>query len=548
MQDRKRLHISPFNPELLPAILNRSLRERATNISYHTIETFPERNYGYVELPSDFADKLKRKLNGCVLREQKMKIEEARPRKSPKTDNSENEGSATTKKRQRSTKKRTEEEGVIPAVELPKERKVKRGWTKSEAEKVDGKNSTKNTRKKEKKAKPKDISITGEAECLFKTKLPPNAQGSTHDETRKAKKRKRGVSEREAVVHEFENTTKHARFLRQKSSVQETKVTKEYVDGKGWVDEDGNLVEEAPKRRRESEEVARSGYADPEGKGKAETTKTVGRKASKAEPEAEQPGIEETDETSSSGSSLLQDEGDLEDGAKSSAKEDKQRENTRSRTKGLGISSIDGDKLQPAQVERLSISRSSGSPGSQHMNDQTPSEPATEVHPLEALFKLPKAAASQTQTPKKPHLELSTSFSFFASDANEAGNGDNSTLIPQTPFTQQDIRHRRQRSAAPTPDTAAPGKTFGDVWGGTMDDTESEDEEEEQATIGAGIEDGAVAKGKGKAKEETAEKRKESEFAKWFWEHRGENNRAWKRRRREAAKEKRVKDKKEEKG
>lgn len=34
----------------------------------------------------------------------------------------------------------------------------------------------------------------------------------------------------------------------------------------------------------------------------------------------------------------------------------------------------------------------------------------------------------------------------------------------------------------------------------------------------------------------------ESDFANWFWENRGENNRAWKRRRREAAKEKRQRE------
>ena len=39
--------------------------------------------------------------------------------------------------------------------------------------------------------------------------------------------------------------------------------------------------------------------------------------------------------------------------------------------------------------------------------------------------------------------------------------------------------------------------------------------------------------------------KEESEFSKWFWEHRGETNRAWKRRKREAAKEKRQKENKE---
>jgi hypothetical protein len=34
----------------------------------------------------------------------------------------------------------------------------------------------------------------------------------------------------------------------------------------------------------------------------------------------------------------------------------------------------------------------------------------------------------------------------------------------------------------------------------------------------------------------------ETEFTKWFWENRGDNNRAWKKRRRDAAKEQRQRD------
>ncbi|KAL2056527.1 hypothetical protein ABVK25_002921 [Lepraria finkii] len=115
--------------------------------------------------------------------------------------------------------------------------------------------------------------------------------------------------------------------------------------------------------------------------------------------------------------------------------------------------------------------------------------------------------------------------------------------MPQTPFTQQDIRQRRQRSAAPTPDTAAPGKTFGDIWEGTSDVSDDEDDMEVDDTPKGKVKKGApeVKKGAPEVKEE----QQESEFSKWFWEHRGETNRAWKRRRRETAKDKRQKDNKE---
>lgn len=41
----------------------------ASTISYHTIDIFPEKNYGYIELPEIEADKLRRKLNGYERKE-----------------------------------------------------------------------------------------------------------------------------------------------------------------------------------------------------------------------------------------------------------------------------------------------------------------------------------------------------------------------------------------------------------------------------------------------------------------------------------------------
>ena len=117
-------------------------------------------------------------------------------------------------------------------------------------------------------------------------------------------------------------------------------------------------------------------------------------------------------------------------------------------------------------------------------------------------------------------------------------------LPPRTPATQSDIRNRRQRSAAPTPDTAMPGKSF---WGNRRSESlEAGDLSDgglptlgEEETIGAGREDDeekVEGNGPGKGEETKGE---ESAFAKEFWEKRGERNRAVKRRVREAKKEKR---------
>ncbi|KAL9036953.1 MAG: hypothetical protein Q9214_005909, partial [Letrouitia sp. 1 TL-2023] len=185
------------------------------------------------------------------------------------------------------------------------------------------------------------------------------------------------------------------------------------------------------------------------------------------------------------------------------------------------------DGIGTAQVRALSISRSSPTPPLESSSFKS----SKELHPLEALFKRPTNAASQT--PKKPSLEVRTSFNFFEPDADESSN--TKLVIPQTPFTQQDYQRRRMRSAAPTPDTAAPGRaTFGHVWSQGSDVPEEEDEYGEPGTD-------TPLESKNIKKEE---EKQESEFQKWFWEHRGENNRAWKRRRREAAKEKRQRDNK----
>ncbi|KAK3059376.1 hypothetical protein LTS18_011017, partial [Coniosporium uncinatum] len=111
------------------------------------------------------------------------------------------------------------------------------------------------------------------------------------------------------------------------------------------------------------------------------------------------------------------------------------------------------------------------------------------------------------------------------------------------------------RSAAPTPDTAAIGKKFSfSAVGGTEDDIDEEDEDNAGAgtvtvpdTIAddAVISDGKVntlVKDDGATVNDAAEEPPQSEFAKWFWENRGDVNRAWKKRRREAMKAKRQRE------
>ncbi|KAI4162872.1 MAG: hypothetical protein LQ342_003589 [Letrouitia transgressa] len=532
MLDRKRLFVSPLNPDILTLILPSPLREQAANISYHTIQTFPEKVYGYIELPAAEADRLRKKLHGSTLKGLKLRVEEARPDMVKTRANDSQSGEAMepvqerTKKPRKSKTKR--EDGVLPGVELPQDRKVQRGWTEPETRKSGRSKRTAGSEKKENKKTKKPSAYTEGAECLFKAKAPANAVKMSTDssEGRSRRKRKRGESERNILVHEFEKNTKHASFLRDRQNPTESNPTSKFIKGRGWIDGDGNVIEEEPKTRNAKMSTHRARYAQ---------TAAVKERPAERDKREVPPTKNSTrpkqfgEETSSSGdSSDFESKNtprneDRPNGASKRAFEDIRNGQKLDASQQKDTE----DSIGTAQVRALSISRSSPTP---------PLEPSSfkssqEVHPLEALFKRPTNAASQT--PKKPSLEVRTSFNFFEPDADESSN--TKLVIPQTPFTQQDYQRRRMRSAAPTPDTAAPGRaTFGHVWSQGSDVPDEEDEDGEPGTD-------TPLESKNIKKEE---EKQESEFQKWFWEHRGENNRAWKRRRREAAKEKRQRDNK----
>lgn len=551
MQERKRLHISPFNPDLLPIVLPQSLLQHATNISFHAIQTSTEKNYGYVDLPAMDAEKLKKKLNGSILRGSKMRVEDARPEKAKKATKMDGAGNekpiddGSVQERSKRGKRKAEKlDGVISGVELPDGRKVRRGWTEPAPSTTDSKAFKSKLKKRDTKSKSKSkpSSFTTESECLFKTKLPPNF--ATNDTT--AKKRKRDQPRREIIIHEYANTKKHATFLRDNQGSAGVRLTSEFVEGTGWIDQDGNVLEEDPvQRRTRSGSIRNSNLRTSTGE---ENTRSEAVRGSSEIPSIHVFSVGKTneaehseDETSSSGtssSSASDDEGNElvqipkgeigahpESSVDAAESEDSDRNTVEQQARGMSINGNSPTTKAPGLVPR----------------DPSPEPDASvgEIHPLEALFKKPKVAASGT--PRKPSLAVSTSFNFFEPDAEE-GN-DNSHLMPHTPFTQQDFRQRRQRSAAPTPDTAAPGRTFENVWetrsesdNGDDDDDQDDDDDENEDDDSA--QKAVNGNDHSEGKEGSGEK-PESDFSQWFWEHRGETNRAWKRRRREAAKEKR---------
>ncbi|KAL4902507.1 hypothetical protein BDW74DRAFT_157929 [Aspergillus multicolor] len=492
-----RLHITPLNPELLPLVLPASIRSLASDVSFHDIPTFPENNYGYVTLPAMEADKIKKKLNGSILKGRKFKVESARPPKRPadETDVTPNDKPSATKK----SKKHTADENVLDGYELPSDRKVKRGWTESSDDKTERRKKEKKSKDKEKKTKTQLKSkYTEKPECLFRTKVPPN-KSATADEKVKKQLKKKNKAAPEAVVHEFSQTMTHPTFLRADDSGKA--VTVGYEEGKGWADESGNLKEPASERVRKYQyrpgQIA--GHKEKAKKAKVKSTVPGQSKATESE-----------DWTSSSGSSSESvTDSESEDSASSTSSE---------------VSEAFGPAKEPQQnVTSEPETRVESEPSPKgKSNEAALQQVSTEVHPLEALFKKP---ADQPKLDTEPPAQ----FSFFGQGDTDSEEEDAapSTIAPLTPFTKRDLQDRGLRSAAPTPDTSQVAKIIN--WN-TPDHLKNADGEDYSFA------DSPVFKpGAGRATEE-------SDFAKWFWENRGDNNRAWKKRRRDAAKEQRQRE------
>ncbi|KAE9377344.1 hypothetical protein N431DRAFT_555554 [Stipitochalara longipes BDJ] len=526
-----RLHITPLNPFLLTTILPASILPSARNISYHSIQTFPEKSYGYVDLPMADAEKIKKKLNGSILKGTKVRIEKARLEKEKPVEK-EDEPERPKKER----KKRKRDQLEVPGIDIG-ERQVKRGWTTPTAE-LKGKG-----KEKEKVAKSK---FTTQPECLFKTVLPPNKVANAKGKLKKSKDKKKG---KETLVHEFERTVKYATFLRAPGG-RKTKGVVEYVEGKGWVDEDGSVVE-VVKIRKELVKVAKPAVMKEESEEESEEESSEDSSEGSSEDEADAKQTEskianeDEDSTSDDSSSeeelnhkvvassipitKVEEESSEESSSEDSSSEEESdhlpvassskvtKKTATSDESSEESSSESEDEVEEPQSAITSRPQSSSGPGlTIKIPDSITSTPiASSVHPLEALYK-----RKSDEQPK-----AGPSFSFFGDNEDEDVAVETHLQVPLTPFTQKDFEYRGIRSAAPTPDTAHANKKF--VWPTDNDD----DDEEEQASS-------PIREPKGKEKEAEPE----SDFQKWFWENRGNVNRAWKKRRKVVAKEKRQRE------
>lgn len=583
----------------------------ARNISYHTLETFPERRYGFVDLPAEDAEKLRRKLNGTTLKGCKMRVEKARPETRIEPTGAEDAVVELKRKKAKDdkdkSKKRKREPDVLEGVALH-DRHVKRGWTeppttnkRKNRKDKEGKDKDK-AKEKEKKKRPKSKYTEGE-ECLLKTKLPPNTIKNLAPEELEHKKRskKKGSSSRQVVIHEFEKTTKFPSFLKT-STTTDRKPAAEFVEGKGWVDEEGNLVEEVKEKEKEkkkklpqrpkkaplpkktpvesddddstsssgtsSEGTSSEDEDESEAESEADTKSPVKKETTKKEA-AEVPSVvvtkaaaedqkEEDDSDTSSDDTSDSDESDDEEEEQDTKQKDQSSKATDQATPPSS-SKTPASKSTPQSTKPLAI---------KIPPPETPTNSNTKVHPLEALYKRPKPDGNSSNNDPTSAPKEAEPFSFFGAADDEdideetpsgttAASAPAANLAPMTPFTRQDFEWRNVRSAAPTPDTAHPSRAQR-FWGASPDDDEDAEMEDDVANAlredyypddgeenqGQEDEDDDDDDDEGEANPAQGRQSATTDFQKWFWENRRDLNRSWMTRRKTAAKEKRHRENK----
>ena len=527
-----RLYIAPFDDSLLKTYLRPSVLSLARNTSFHTLQNFPEKPFGYVELPKMEADKVRKKLNGTILKGKKVKIEEAKPNKSKRKVGEAEEETSAHKSTPTKRPKTKEAQGVLPGIEVEDRRKIKRGWT----EPVD--QSSKKSRTKEKDEKKNDkesqpSKYTQEPEMLFRTRRHPQ---STNDATSEGKNKKTKAKKKEkkskAILHEFENRKV---LPNQPIGTKNDRKSHEYIDGKGWVDSDDNVIEVEKKSRRH-----KSSTEDL-------TTK---ESTSQSKTQVELPATQDE-------SIVIEPEQPTHDQSKAEKRKKREERNA----KKAAERTERNDELE--NETPLSTSNLSSRQDSQNWT--------ASASALETLYKrrgvssitTPLSLPSSTKTSpmKPPPINTKAGFGFgFTNDNDDDENEAGDQVPPLTPFSREERDIRSIRSAAPTPDTAAIGRRFSfSFMDDEIDDSDDSDDSNDNE-IKAKTKDDDVKLDAHESDDDDHTTRKlrgtddvhadgrdqvekeESGFSKWFWENRGDNNREWKKRRREALKGKRQRE------
>ncbi|KAA8909098.1 hypothetical protein FN846DRAFT_943414 [Sphaerosporella brunnea] len=503
-----RLHITPLTAATASSILPAGT-DLAT-VSYHELPTFPEHSYGFVDLPAAAAEKLKKKLHGAMFRGVKVRVEEARPETWVKERDEEPKEERRERRRE---KKRKREDGVLEGMQLDEERRIARGWV--DKEKKERKEAKDKDGKKSKKEKKK----ADRSECLFKAAIPPNKLDLVKEKPKKEKKSKEEKALEKAkkkdkktrkVIREFEKLEKFPAFLKS-SQLDPTRTPSDlvggFVEGVGWVDGKGAVVEEPPKKKHKKDrkkdkvvqeapkgstpvsEVAEQPKVvdfddekEPEPAPAhddmdiddaasvsseevffdvpdtaAEDTLVVDASADEESDEESQAEAKTAETKQASSTPIEENDASSESGSGSEAEsssEDEEDEEEKEEEKAIATKAKVSSPIPSQKDEDCSDSSSSDEeePIKSSPSKEKPSLAPlnTKVHPLEALYK-PSAAETMAEAASGGTFK----FGFGSGDSEDEDEDDGPALV-RTPYREPG----GYRSSAPTPDTAIGTKRF----------------------------------------------------------------------------------------
>ncbi|KAF8535969.1 hypothetical protein BDD12DRAFT_853191 [Trichophaea hybrida] len=465
--DTVRLHITPLTADTASSILPADTD--LSTVSYHTLPTFPESPFGFVDLPVAAAEKLKKKLRGAIFRGVKVRVEDARAEEWKSRLAAAEEGPEKKRVKREKWKKK---EGVIEGFQLPDERRIARGWTE----------------KSDKKKKEK------QGECLFKAGIPANKADliMTKEKTKEEKalekeekkKQKKEEKRKMKIVKEFENTQKFPNFLKESQldpTIRPANLVGEFVEEVGWVNGKGVVVEQPVKKKSKKDKKKKEAVPEPVDENKhepdsIETVKetvpvvaTVGvdmvDTASVSSEEAfydvpeqneESPVVEQNsnekfkEDTFDETESVPNPPEDEESAAASSESEVESEESDDEETTTTTTTTTkDETKLQASTT----VPETSSEAPTKTAASPAPARerPTLTIHPLEAIYK-PVALTDS------PTNDDGFKFGFGGDfpESDDDNSNQDATTIATTPYKDPS----RYRSSAPTPDTAIGNKRF----------------------------------------------------------------------------------------
>jgi hypothetical protein len=507
--DAVRLHITPLTAFTAPSLIPPSILDpkKLSTITYHTIEAFPEKSYGYIDLPKDQAERLKKRLKGALFRGVKVCVEEAREESWKRAEEAASEERRQRKRTKR--EKRKKQEGVLEGTQLPQDRRIARGWAEKE--------------KKDRK------------ECLFRAAIPANKVESLPTEKapgEKAARMERREKRKRCLVKEFENTQKFPTFLKTSQldpNRRGVDLVGEYTDGVGWVDGRGCVVETKKEKRRKSEPVKEAISPEPEAADEMDVDEQdvvdFALEDEVSEAQVEAPGL--TAKAKAVYHSSSESEEDSPQPSTETAEE---------RAVASGVS-FSGESSSEDESEE-EVAAESPAPEAQSSSTK-PTLPKLNIHPLEVLYKPTVLAAGDAE-------KAADAGTFkFGFGEMESSDDDEPLHLVSTPHRNDPNRYR---SGAPTPDTAIGSKRFFSPAATPVIPLPASGNdapllfmhEESRFLKGLSLWQGLpVPKVLQKAESEEEDMGMAERWKKVFYENRGEWNREWKRKRKEGLKAKR---------